>query len=128
MQTATPDEPRQDPTTFVEGQPLKVVQKFKYLGVQLANNGAMTEEIPARVQKGAASFSKLYQRIWKKRHLTLKTKIQTYKCMVLPCMLYGSETWNCTKSQIKPLKGPNIDTFGQYVENPGKIKFHILKF
>jgi len=105
MQKATSNEPRHDPTIYVEGQPLKVVQKFKYLGVHLSNNGAMTEEIPVRIQKGAASFSKLYQRIWKKRHLTLKTKIQTYKCMVLPCMLYGSETWNCTKSQIKTLEG-----------------------
>ena len=108
MQKATSNEPRPDPTIYVEGQPLKVVQKFKYLGVHLSNNGAMTEEIPVRIQKGAASFSKLYQRIWKKRHLTLKTKIQTYKCMVLPCMLYGSETWNCTKSQIKTLEGTQL--------------------
>ena len=126
MQKATSDEPRHE--EYVEGQPLKGVQKFKYLGVHLSNNGAMTEEIPVRIQKGAASFSKLYQRIWKKRHLTLKTKIQTYKCMVLPCMLYCSETWNCTKSQIKPLKALNIDTSGPYVENPGKIKFHTMKF
>ena len=66
MQKATSNEPRHDPPIYVEGQPLKVVQKFTYLGVHLSNNGAMTEEIPVRIQKGAASFSKLYQRIWKK--------------------------------------------------------------
>jgi len=66
MQKATSNETRHDATIYVEGQPLKVVQKFKYLGIHLSNNGAMTEEIPVRIQKGAANFSKLYQKIWKK--------------------------------------------------------------
>ena len=66
MQKATSDEPRHDPTVYIEGQPLKVVQNFKHLGIHLYYNGAMTEEIPVRIQKGASSFSKLYQRICKK--------------------------------------------------------------
>ena len=58
-----------------------------------------------RIKQSAAAFSKLHQRIWKKRHIALKTKIRTYKTMIVPCMIYSSESWNCTKKEIRKLEG-----------------------
>ena len=40
-----------------------------------------------------------------KRHIALKTKIRTYKTMIVPCMIYSSESWNCTKKEIRKLEG-----------------------
>ena len=65
----------------------------------------MRDEIPWRIQQSSASFSKLYQRVWKKKQIKLKTKIKTYKTKVIPCILYGGETWNCSRKQISKLNG-----------------------
>ena len=90
---------------MVQGKTLKCVKKFKYLGGQLSNDTIMFDEIPWRIQQTSAAFSKLYQRVLKKKHLTLKTKVKTYKTMIHPCMLYGSETWNCSNKHLKKLNG-----------------------
>ena len=66
MQKATPEEIREDPKKIVEEQLLHVVKKFKYLGGHLSNDWTMSDEIRVRMLKTAASFSKLYQRVWKK--------------------------------------------------------------
>lgn len=105
MQKAFKNEQRPDPLIIVEGKPLKVVDHFKYLGGQLSNDGSMRDEIPWRIQQASASFSKLFQRVWKKKHIKLKTKIKTYKTMIMPCLLYGAETWNCTRAQIAKMNG-----------------------
>ena len=104
-QKAFKNEQRPDPLIIVEGKPLKVVDHFKYLGGQLSNDGSMRDEIPWRIQQASASFSKLFQRVWKKKHIKLKTKIKTYKTMIMPCLLYGAETWNCTRAQIAKMNG-----------------------
>jgi hypothetical protein len=41
----------------------------------------------------------------KKKHISLKTKINVYKTMIIPCMLYGSESWNCSRRDLKKLNG-----------------------
>ena len=66
MQKAFKNEQRPDPLIIVEGKPLKVVDHFKYLGGQLSNNGSLRDEMPWRIQQASASFSKLFQRVWKK--------------------------------------------------------------
>ena len=102
MQKAHPKEERPNPKIMVNGNTLKVVNKFKYLGSQLQDNASNSAEIDWRIKLSAAAFSKLHQRIWKKR---LKTNIRTYKTMIVPCMIYSSESWNCTKKEIRKLEG-----------------------
>ena len=70
MQKAFKNEQRPDPLIIVEGKPLKVVDHFKYSGGQLSNNGSMKDEIPLRIQQASASFSKLFQRVWKKKYIS----------------------------------------------------------
>ena len=55
-----------DPRVTVDGYDLKVVKKFKYLGGQLTGSSNIEEEINFRIQRASASFSQLYQRVWKK--------------------------------------------------------------
>ena len=40
-----------------------------------------------------------------KRHNKLKYKVKTSRTMVIPCMIYGSETWNCGKNDCRKLDG-----------------------
>ena len=43
--------------------------------------------------------------IKEKKTLKLKTKIKTYNTMVMPCIAYRAETWNCSWKQILSLNG-----------------------
>ena len=54
------------PTIAVDGKQLQIVNSFKYLGSTLTDNASNNKEISLRNQKAVASFSKLYQRVWKK--------------------------------------------------------------
>jgi hypothetical protein len=94
-----------DPKVEVNGYELKVVKKFKYLGGQLAENAKLDEEINFRIQRASANFSRLYQRVWKKRHLTIKLKAQIYRTTVVPALTYGCETWVWTSGQMAKLEG-----------------------
>ena len=69
------------------------------------DNASNNKEICLRNQKAVASFSKLYQRVWKKKHLSLKTKAQVYRTIVFPNLTYGCETWTWTRSQMSLLEG-----------------------
>ena len=105
LQKAFPDEARPEPSIVLDGTVLKTVKQFKYLGAQLSDDAGTKSELNYRIKQSAAAFSKLYQRIWKKRHIKLKTKIKTYKAIVIPCMTYASETWNCGKADFRKLDG-----------------------
>ena len=81
---------------------------LKYFGSQLSNDGSVRDEIPRRIQQASTTFSKLYQRICKKKHVKIKTKIKTDKTrkdktMIMPCLHYGAETWSCISKQIAKL-------------------------
>jgi hypothetical protein len=105
MQKAFPEEVRPMPTIYLDGTALNNVKQFKYLGTQLSDDASTKAEITYRIKQSAAAFAKLYQRIWKKRHIMLKTKIKTYKSTVIPCLIYSSETWNCGKKEYRKIDG-----------------------
>jgi len=42
--------------------------------------------------------------IWGQRHLSLSTKLRLYTTLVLPVLLYDSETWNATKLDLAHLQ------------------------
>ena len=77
MQKATKDEERESPKICINENLLKVSHKFKYLGCQLQDDATNSAEIAWRISQSTAAFSKLYQRVWKKRHISLKTKVKT---------------------------------------------------
>ena len=105
MQKAHLQDDQQEPNIFIDGIRLKLVHEFKYLGTQLQDNAGNNKETAWRIKQSSAAFSKLYQRIWKKKHISLKTKIKVYKTMITPCMIYGAESWNCNKGDLQKLNG-----------------------
>ena len=88
LQKAFPGETRSDPKIILNGTALKCVNQFKYLGAQISNDAGTQIEVQHRIKQAAASFSKLYERKWKKRHITLKTKVKTYTTIIIPCLIW----------------------------------------
>jgi hypothetical protein len=39
------------------------------------------------------------------KHISLQVKFKAYKTMTMPCMLYGSESWNCSRRDFKKFNG-----------------------
>ena len=76
------------PTITIDNNPLKVTDKFTYLGSTISQNALIDDEISARIGKASGSFGKLTKRLWSERGVRLVTKINVYCAVVLPprCM------------------------------------------
>ena len=71
------------------------VKEFKYLGVTITNTNDIREEIKRRINMGNACYYSL-KKILSSRLLSKKMKVNTYKTIILPVVLYGCETWSLT--------------------------------
>ena len=68
---------------------------FKYLGVTVTNTMDIREEIKRRINMGYACYYSL-EKILSSHLLSKKLKVNTYKPIILPVVLYGCETWSLT--------------------------------
>lgn len=87
---------------------LKEVESFKYLGSYISNNGSLDKEIENRISAASSAFGRLYYRVWKPHHLSLKTKLSIYETTVLSTLLYSSECWTTLKHHLRKLNGFHI--------------------
>ena len=92
------------PVITIDGNPLKAVKKFKYLGSIVSYDSSMDAEITARIAKATSAFGRLLKRLWTNNGVRLDTKISVYKVAVLTSLLYGCETWTLNVQQIKRLE------------------------
>eukprot|EP00795_Rhopilema_esculentum_P017617 gene17618-9257_t len=97
-----------DPNTSIkiDGNELENANKFNYLRLTISSGLFFTDEINARTGKAAAAYSKLEERVWKKRNLIINTKMQIYKTCALSTLLYGSESWT-----IYSKEEPKLNSF-----------------
>ena len=93
MYQPPPGEPYVEPHITIHGQKLVATAKFPYLGSTMSNTATIDDEINLRVARASASFGRLRDRVWNRRGLSFETKLQVYRAVVLPSLLYGSETW-----------------------------------
>ena len=87
----------------MNGEALKNVDKFTYLGSTISASLNLDEELNSRIGKAATAFSKLGKRAWDNKRLTIKTKVMIYQACVLTALLYGSDTWTLYSNQEKRL-------------------------
>ena len=71
------------------------MEKFRYLGVTVTNTNDIREEIKRRINMGNACYYSL-EKIFSSRLLSKKLKVNTYKTIILPVVLYGCETRSLT--------------------------------
>ena len=65
---------------------------YYYLGSCISANGSIAEEISARITRAQAVFLNLHH-LWRRRDISLTTKVRVYNATVRPTLLYGCETW-----------------------------------
>ena len=81
----------------VGGQVIEQVDKFKYLGVWITEDGKCELEIKTRIALAKDAFTKRRELMTK--GLNRETKKRIIKSLVWSVALYGSETWTLRKEE-----------------------------
>ena len=84
----------------VDGTPLKLVDKFTYLGSSVSST---KKDVDTRLTKAWTAINRLLI-IWKS-DLTNKMKRSFFQAAVISILLYGCTTWTLTKRLEKKLDG-----------------------
>eukprot|EP00061_Rhincodon_typus_P015676 g43481.t1 len=93
--------------------------KMKYLWNVLSTKAAIDEEIPHCLRCASAAFSHLRKRVFEDNSIRSDTKLKVYGAVVVPTLLYGSETWTVyRKHAVLPAQDP---------ANPLGRKMHLLQ-
>ena len=92
------------------GEPIKVddaeltsVHDFTYLGSTISKDGRLDVELQKRMAKASSAFGRLQSRLWNNHHVSMRTKCNIYRAVVVSTLLYGAESWTLYRSQVKKL-------------------------
>ena len=77
--------------TIMNGHVFGRVQNFRYLGALIISKNLISDEVRSRIAVGNRSFYSLRQ-IFRAKAISKAVKIKTYKPMVKPVVVFGSET------------------------------------
>ena len=83
MHQPGPEKPYCEPNITIQGQRLKVIEKFTYLGSTLTESIVMDDEVNTRLEKSSATFGRLKRNEQNRRGITEATKIMVCRAVVL---------------------------------------------
>lgn len=92
------------PRFHIQGEVLKVVENFTYLGSTLDSSCSLDIEINARINNASAAFGRLNQRVFNNHHLKPTTKAAVYRAVCVSTLLYGAETWTLYCRHVRALE------------------------
>ena len=78
---------------MIRGEKIEEENNFTYLGVSMRPEPSSGAEVAIRIAKAVKVFRALYHPLWKRRQVSVETKIGIYRAAVLPVLLYGAEVW-----------------------------------
>ena len=103
LRQLAPNTARPPPNITMDGNALKNVDTFKYLGSCINSAANLDDEALCRISRASQAFGRLHTRVWHERGISIKTKLSVYRAVVLPSLLYGCETWTCYRRHTKKL-------------------------
>ena len=86
----------------VNGEKLDCVNRFKYLGAIIADEGSKPV-ILARIAQATAALAKL-KTIWNDRNIALSSKIRLLRSLFMSIFLYACESWTLTAETEKRIQ------------------------
>ena len=95
---------------------LESVEVVKYLGVMISGDGRIEEEIRSRIGKAARGIGVLNEPVWKRKELSRRTKLRVYNTIVVPTLVYGSESWVLNKQQESAIQAVEMRVLRQIAE------------
>ena len=82
----------------IDGEPPETVTDFIFLGFKITAGGDCSHEIKRRLLLGRKPMINL-DRLFKRKDITLPTKVSTVKAVVFPVVMYGCESWTIKKAE-----------------------------
>ena len=79
------------------------MKQFKYLGTTLTNQNFIQEEIKSRLKSGNACYHSV-RNLLSSSLLYKNLKINIYRTMILPVVLYGCKSWSLTLRKERRLR------------------------
>ena len=76
---------------------MEIVTDFILLGSKITADGDCSHEIKRCLLLGRKAMTNL-DSIFKRRDITLPTKVRLVKAMVFPVVIYGCESWTIKKA------------------------------
>ena len=89
----------------IDGEIVETVSYFLFLGSKITADGDCSHEIKRRLLLGRKVMTNL-DSVFKRRDITLPTKVHLVKAMVFPVVMYGCESWTVKKAERR-----RIDAF-----------------
>ena len=89
----------------IDGETVETVSDFIFWGFKIATDGDCSHKIKRHLLFGRKVMSNL-DSIFKRRDITLLTKVHLVKAMVFPVVMYGCESWT-----VKKAEGRRLDAF-----------------
>ena len=88
-----------DPITSwqIDGQTMETVTDFIFLGSKITADSDCSHEIKICLLLGRKVMTNV-DSIIKSRGIALPTKVQLFKAMVFPAVMYGCESWTIKKA------------------------------
>ena len=81
-----------------DGDMVERVSDFIFLGSKITADGDCSHEIKKHLLRGRKVMTNL-DSIFKRRNITLPTKVRLFKAMVFPVVMYGCESWTVKKAE-----------------------------
>ena len=79
------------------------VEQLCYIGSVLLQDANIDDDITKRVGESSASFSRLQSQPWSECGISLNTKIDLYRAVVVTKLLFGGESWTTYRRHIRKL-------------------------
>ena len=89
----------------IDGETMETVSDFIFLGSKITTDGDCSHEIKRCLLLGRKVMTNL-DSIFKRRDITLPTKLHLVKAMDFPVVMYGCESWTVKKAECQ-----RIDVF-----------------
>ena len=102
-----PGKPYNEPTVTVNGQKLKVVDKFTYWEALFPD----------------VAFGRPRANVWERNGIKLDIKLKIYKAVVLPTLLYACETWTVYQRHANRLNHFHLSCLRKLLKSSGKTRY-----
>ena len=90
----------------VNGQTLKTITSFKYLGLVITDEGSKPE-ILSRMAQATAALPRL-KSVWNNRSISLSSKIRPMRSPVTSTFLYACESWTLTAELQRRIQAMDV--------------------
>ena len=91
----------------IEGSPLYQVDRFRYLGSVISEDGRCDDEIRARIGMEKANFGSM-RRLLTNLSMDGQLRLRVLKCYVWSGLMYGCESWNISTEMQKRLEAAEM--------------------